>query len=788
MATVTIEPERTAGDTNLVRSRTDPNGATEFDAGGKVIRTLFDPSTPILMIGGDHPYSQWLGDATHEGTLAYYEANGIKPYIAVNTDAESGENNPGDTGMMTWAEVATIKNRVELQSHGARHIQAWSKINTGLKITYTGANATATVYCDGTNLVLTDSGATNIALSGETLTTLAAAVNAVAGWACTLAGELTGDESATNVLTIASGNAKNAKTPNIARMATGGGITIRYSGTAYRSAWVWRATNLLILHGDGVPVAWIDTTNASYDTLGELVTYINTLTGWTAYLCDNDNSVAANTDNYISGGESSANLKLARFVDCINTRAILTAGLSNHYMIRRQLLQAKAQAVANGLEFKNFSQSGGSAWPELFAAHADLHGIFRGNDQYAVQYQPGQFQLGLVRHMMPHFNIGDGEGYTSAGRPEAIIEALADSPGFALNLLVHEVNPDASTGQTFLADMHTGSLTETYWAAMVAKIKAKQDAGEIIVLTPEEARKLIPQSRAFNKLFNPRLKNSGEALTGAASDPGVIIPGWALLTPAQFTAASVTDGALSLTSNATTTQGVLKQYVYLKPGKTYRFLVHIDEITVSSGSGVQLSLARAVNKLAMDASPASTQTVYTTYATTAGVLEMLVSVPVEEVQRAYVRSLNAQTYDLSTNTNIRVNIDSKGLTANINCAGSTAAATTAKEVATAINAALAADANYPAEYHNCARAENGRVIIESPYAYSSGAPDSYQIVVDQGSANDAYSAIFGSVVQDGKSLGKNATALPDNTSWWLFAVNVALSGSVKVSGLTCEEL
>ena len=34
------------------------------------------------------------------------------------------------------------------------------------------------------------------------------------GW-----GSLTGDESATNVLTIASGNAKNAKTPNIARIA-----------------------------------------------------------------------------------------------------------------------------------------------------------------------------------------------------------------------------------------------------------------------------------------------------------------------------------------------------------------------------------------------------------------------------------------------------------------------------------------------------------------------------------------------------------------------------------------
>lgn len=754
---------------------------------GRLQQYLFDPLMPILMVGGDHPYSQWIGSGGYDGTLGEYERCGIKPYISVNTDAESGENNPGDTGMMSWAEMAAINSRVEFQSHGARHIQSWTKINTGLKITYTGANATATVYCDGTNLVLTDSGSTNIALSGKTLSTLAAAVNAVTGWACTLAGELTGDESAANVLIIVSGQAKNAKSPNIARMAAGGGIIIRYTGSVYRTAWVWRATNLLILYGDGVPVAWIDTTNGSYDTLGELVTYINTLTGWSAYLCDNDNSEAANTDNYISGGESSANLRIARYPDAISNWVITAAGLSHYYMIRRQLVQAKTKAEANGVTFTNYSQSGGDAWPNLFAPHADLHPIMRGNIEYAVQFLPGAFRLGETRHMMPHYSISDLSGYTAA-RCEALVDALADSPGFAVNALIHEVKPDGSTGKTFMDDLHTGALTETYWSAMIERVKEKSGAGNLAVLTPEEARRLIPQSVAHNKLFNPRLKNSGETLTGVTYNSGLIIPGWQLHTPAHITACTIADGAISFTTNASTSVAPIKQYLYLRPGRSYRFVAHIDDMSLSSGNGVQFSLARAINKLSVDTSPAAQQTAYNIYQTTAGMMELTVSIPPEDVVSTFVRSLNSQTFNLGTNTNIRVNIDGKGLTANINCAGSTPAATTAKEVAAAINAALAADANYPAEYHTCARAENGRVIIESPYAYPSGAPDSYAVIVDQGTTADAFSVIFGSVVQDARANGVSASPLQAETSWWLLSLNVVMTGNVTVSGLMAEEI
>lgn len=769
----------------LIPVRNPTTGATEIVGPDGVINSLFDPSTPVLIIGGDHPYQQWLGDSSHGGTLDIYEAHGIKPYIASNTNSEAAQN-PGDDGYLSWSALSSISSRAELMSHGARHLQAWTKANTGLKITYSGANATATVGCDGTNLVLTDSGATNIALASKTLTQLQAAINAVSGWSCTLAPELVGTERATTVLKI-QGSSKNAKSPLVARIACGGGIIIRYTGSVYKSTRVWKTGTALRLYGDGVCIASIGLTNTSYDTYAELVAYINTLTGWTAVMCDNDNSVSANSDNYISGVEATTSLLDATFLDCNNQEVVLSAGLTNRYMIRRMMQKAKETAAANGVTFKNFAQSGGYFYKFLSDAFIAEHPIMRGNSYYK-QRAPYPFQPSKAGHFISHIGMKDTEGYTSAGRCEAIIDALADSPGWGVNLLIHLVGVDGSSGVSLLSGpAGDGKIPETYWMAMLTKIKSKIDAGAIRTLTHEEYRKQSPSiAKPGNLLFNPRLKNSGETLVGAGNDAGYIIPGWALTAPAALTSLSITDDGLSLVSDNATTISMLRQDVDLSPGKSYRVRLNVDEMTISSGNGIGLSLQRAVNSQAMK-SAALPPVIYTPYLSQVGGGEFRVTIPQSDVLPAFVRGI-AGPFDLSTNYNIKVNINGKGLTADINCRGSTPAATTAKEVAAAINAALAADSRYPAEYHNCARSEYGMVVIEQPYEYAGSLPQSFVTTVARGSTLDAFTAIMGSAVtQDAVAYGSISTLLPEESSIWTLSVLVQMVGSATISGIALQE-
>lgn len=755
---------------------------------GGLIHALHDPLVPLLVIGGDHPYKQWIGDATYDGTLSAYQNNGIpSPYLAINTDSEADQQNPGDTNMMSWAEC--VSTGMELLSHGSRHMQSWTKLNTGIKITYAGANPTATVECDGTNLILTDSGANNISLSGATLSSIVSSVGAISGWSAELAPELTGDESASNILMLATAGAKNAKAPNVARIAAGGGIVIRYSGTVYKTARVWKTGNALRLYGDNVPVASIGLTSGSTDTLAEVVSTIDALTGWDCWLCDNDNSVSALGNTYISGSESAASLLDGHWVDCKNQDAVLTAGLSNYYMLRRQLIRAKEQAEANGVTFKNYAQSGGYFYPQCAAGVSDLHDVFRGNN-YLHGQAPMPWRAADLELLMPHHSISATAGYTTAAQCQAMIEALADSPGWGLNLLVHEVEPDGSSGLTIMPSQDSGALAETAWYGMLQTIKTKVDAKEIFPATMEQARMVAAVKCTPNKLFNARLKNSGVTLTGVSSNNGIIIPGWVLNTPAHVTAFTITDGVVDFTTNATTVAYLLRQDVWLKPGTTYRLRMNINSLSVTSGDGIASAFYKVGGQQSVDMDSVNAASIISgPYFTKAGVYEWFFTTPPANATPAYIRGLATQPFDLSSNTNIRININGKGLTGNINCAGGTPASTTAKEVAAAINAALAADANYPAEYHGVARAEAGKVVIEAPYDYQAGLANTNAISVTVGSANSAYATIFGtSTGQDSVAIKHPTIFTPESTSQYVFTLVSAQQGSGSVEAFAVEEL
>ena len=159
---------------------------------------------PILVIGGDHPYSQWWGTNGRDGLAQMYLDRGITPYIAINTD---DENAPGRDHMMTWAQCAALQALgVEFVAHGAWHVDKWNRINTGIRVQYTGTGTSATVQVQtavpSTALVCT-AGADSVTstfASDTTLSAVKATIEANGKWTVTLDAILLGTEASTNLL------------------------------------------------------------------------------------------------------------------------------------------------------------------------------------------------------------------------------------------------------------------------------------------------------------------------------------------------------------------------------------------------------------------------------------------------------------------------------------------------------------------------------------------------------------------------------------------------------------
>jgi len=738
------------GEVGLAKWSTDASGNTVLvGTDNRNIRAIYDPSTPVLLIGGDHPYQQWYGTDGANGMAALYAAKGITPYLAINTGPlNTATEDPVD--FMTYDQIRSLSGKVDLIAHGHRHPQDWRLVNTGIVVRYTGAAASGTVTVTATTVSGSTTGAVddfsfNITTANyDTLAELVAAIDALANWTCTLAPELLGTEASTNLMARA---AADAKTANL-YLCAGGGILITNTGTTYRRLTAGFTGGTLSLFADGVKVYEASITST---TLSAVVTAINALGGGITAELTNDNE--RNVNNYCSGSESGAAITTSwsgrRHVGIDGL--YIHGGLYHWYIVDRQFKACVATAAANGITLKDFAQSGGGFHPTEMNGHANFR-LHRGNKKSGISIAPNAFMRGS--NFVPH-NAANQSYYPtpSSARLGALLSALEESPGYCVNLLMHNLLADGSSGYSFPTN-HPANYdqVEADWVAFLNAAKASQDAGRIAILSQEEYHRAVPSNQANqgNLLFNPRLRNSAESLLVAASDPGKIVPGWRLGTlSSNCSAASIdSDGFLSVTV-ASGSPAALQQAVNLPPG-LYEYSAQVPLLAYTSGEGLTLNVTSYSPDFfaLLSDNPVPGQTTFSTVGALRGPgeLSLRFAISPPKPSPAQAISKNSQTWNLSTNKNIRVNINGLGLTSDIDCSSgaSNASAVTAKEVAAAINAAIAANASYGAEYHTCARAAAGKVIITSPYI---GSDRTHNVTVSDGTTASATYTIFGGSVE-----------------------------------------
>jgi len=727
---------------------------------------LRDVDAGTLVYVRDHAYSQIVGDATHDSHHQWFKDNGLFPYtLTVNT---TGSSSPGSAYSMSWAEcVELVQDGCEISNHANRHIQSLARATTGIYLTYSGANATATAYVSDLprTLNLVDSGATSFDLTNasyDTLTELVAAVNAVPGWWMSAADELDGSERSADLLVVTSPG-KDCKTG--AYFGLNGGVLVRYKGSAYRTAMAKVFNNqYLMLFGDGCEIAELNFTNAAYDTLTELVAAVNALESgdWEATLINNGGTAPT----YCDGSEPcTGNLRTGDWQDVYHRYAWFSAGLPQPSVWRKLLNKAKTVAAANGVSLKNFADVGGGAWSQVCAHISEFSNLSRCSNVKTV-IRPGAIPAD-VACVLPNFSYDDNTSVLgTATQLATVINALADSPGFVCSLFSHQFKNDGSSGRNFLDQQDLGGAGlwwqyEAKGTALLGAVKTQTDANRLNTLTQQDFYRMRPVlTKPKNRLFNPRWINSGDAMHGLASDAGYIVPGWLLVTP-SITSLSVADGVMTVENGTYSLNNkYFRAMVWLQPGKTYEVGISIETLIRNADqTGCALELApvygwESLQQLSTTQPGAAGVYIHTPEqpGKTTGDHRWMVAaftVPLPQRKPVYIRSRNTGPFDLSTNKNIRININSIGLTANIDCSTGavSAAAVEAWEVANAINAGVKATSAYAgySQFHNIATAESGKVILTSPYS-SNTSPVQGQIDISAGTSASAVTAIFGTPV------------------------------------------
>ena len=611
-----VDPD--GGETMLVQAVTNPDGSTSLVVGSKTLQ-INEQDKSILVMGGDHPYDQWYGTANN-GVAALYNSYGVIPYVAINTQG-ADTIVPGDATAMSWAELNSINGSgIEVVAHGARHVYDHRQMNTGVRIQYSGANASATVNVSSTTLTLTDSAPTAITITGKTLAEMKALVDAVSGWTCTIAPELLGTGSAENMLLLSA--ARTIKTGGVVTAANtyfacGGGIVIRYNGKGYAHVHALLSGTFIKVFADGQRIAIFDVTSATYDTLAELSAAIDAIAGLDSYVCNNQIAAVPAATNYILGDEKSSNLKEFAYANITETWYNVDAGMPQWYMEDRQLTKCKEDAASNGCTITHYAHSGAAFYPGTRNGHNQFMS-YRGNTQ--TRYiGPAHEICALSPDNFFLCTSAPASGWT-ANYLNAVVDALADSGPFRINTLIHAVTADGSSG--FPGIITHGSedleISEADLVSVLANVKAKTDAGQLTSATQAgtylETRR---RNKPANHIFNPKFRNTGASLlnvTEDASGAGLVIPGWQLSTPsAVFSAAEVTDNAFVATTTAATLTTFLSAEVQLEPGKTYEFGALLDVSAYTSGSGIALAIQYNRGQVPLIATPTVDATVTSGY-------------------------------------------------------------------------------------------------------------------------------------------------------------------------------
>lgn len=753
-----------------------------------------ESGVPFLMIGGDHPYAQWWGTNGYNGMAQMYLDRGIIPYIAINTEDSSA---PGQPDMMTWAQCRELQARgVEFVNHGAWHLDKWTRSNTGIRIEYIGTNASATVQITTSQVIATsaspsaDSVTVTLA-TDDTLAKVKTALEANGKWRVTLDTILTGSEPSTNL--FAMNAARNVVTPATNQyFCAGGGIEIRQTSRSYRHAWVRRTSGgSFTIFVDGVTKYNLSLGTNSIDTL---VSAVEALTDFDCRKCDNGRTESAGKPSYLIGDELATNLKAITYLEITSRPAVLDAGLPNWYIIDRHLQKAVDTAAENGVTLLHFAQSGSHFYP--WNTNHKQAGIFRGNPLYR-QIAPPIMQRSRVRNFVTHrtlTNTGSPPTYEGANCL-AVIEAMcgdderhkAEPWLFVANM--HKLSADGSSGYALPT---TNPLYydqfEADFIMLLNLIQQKVAKGVLRTVTFAQLATQERPRQPSNLFFNPAFKNAGASFVPAVGtdDGGFFMPGWTVVRASTMSTMSFANGVMSCVNSATTATELLIQEVELEPGKTYEFTAYLEVTAYTSGGGIQWSFQSVSGQVPDLLTPATNFKVTGAQITQTGEITMRVTIPKPPNFRPpQVIGDAIEPFNLSVNPNIRINILSVGSIDNLNCAAgaASASAVTAKEVAAAINAAIAASGTYPAEYHNCARAEAGRVVLTAPYI---GTDQAAALSVLAATSNSGTATIFGNATCE----GRGQLMAPGTFEQFVFlvALRSALQGSFKISRPTCREV
>jgi hypothetical protein len=391
----------------------------------------------------------------------------------------------------------------------------------------------------------------------------------------------------------------------------------------------------------------------------------------------------------------------------------------------------------------------------------------------------------------------------TVSRANAALDALATSPGFYSDILVHKVLYDGSTGLAGMNDSTTpdtnyADMSEFAFNQMLIHAKGLIDNQQIVPMRVSDFHKVRASGYPAppNLVFNPSFKYSAgenlrvdESAATMINGGGKRIPGWILSGGAPgISAISISDSAFNITTTSENSILPLFQIVTLQQGVKYEFGADIEFAPGTSPFGYARMFLQPVRGKFPYNSPRETNPqIMTEAAVTSQCMQRHFELYLPSVSPLPTLIANrTEPFNLSTNKNIRLNLDGIGVTADINCAASAANpnAVTAKEVANAINAALTATANYPAEFYSAASAVNGKVVIRSPYRR--GADYIYGVALSSGSTLDAAALIFGSSIGAATNPDTIATGTIDYSFYLIF--QLACQGSFKLSNPYLRQL
>lgn len=777
----------------------------------------------ILTIGGDHPYSQWWGSNGNDGMASMYLDLGIRPYIAICADETTeGATTSGygatlnKPGMMTTEQAQALQARgAEFISHGTRHTHFWELFNTGIRVYYTGGEATPTVNISTTQLTTSTAatGATAFVFTTHTtLAALATAINALAGWNCVLASELTGTEPSNMLVPLRAARSVTDPggsdgTKSNQRFALSAGIMIRYTGTAYRdvSVSVNAGSNFFSVFADGARLI-ATTTAATLSTIAAAINALN-VSGLTALVMDNGfaaqtvggsttlNPGQKNRETYCLGDEDGVALTRINTTRSVGGQSLFaTAGMGLAYTIRRSVLAVKERAASTyGLTIDSFAQPGGRLFPQMASAVLDEHASWRGNRSFTEQ------NASLSPHAMPANHAGKFTGHftsivaSSTGTPyteadvKAIVDALGDGDGWQVNWLNHLCTPTPGdpSPYTGMNQQSAGTYTSSadqdegpFWRELQYAAAAR-DAGRIEIAPPTKAERLRVRKRPpSNLIFNPRFRNGRSndlrgITTVVGGNGGIACPGWAVASASgDFSVFSVgADGGLTITTNGALGANRVPMgcNLFLEPGKTYEIGAELD-LTAWGTANIARWTLYPLNNWMGSSFPHGTQSVAMEqfYGGTYHDGKFRFSVPSRPgSQPARFVSL-AGPFSFTASDAVTLKIDNRAASAAIVLTG----LTTARAVANAINTALAADATYGplGQYHNAARVEDGRLVIESPNAFAMEDSGLMEMV---NSVGTPMAVLFGAGVTTARSTPKPAAT--SDTTMVGYRLGLALS-------------